>query len=160
MFVMISALLTVKDIQNSISIEELIFSISTVFVTVILLIMVKTFGNIPISSVGIGTDLNLLTYGFLWDTCTKALRDQPFWPRLSLEQSFFSKQFVLLIVFTVNFMIMAGNFKLEHQIEKRLKEPAPSQRKIRVTNWLLKPFSVASGVFSLILFLFLTSMWG
>jgi hypothetical protein len=139
------------NIINSIKCEEFFYSILTVFVTVILLIVVKEFGNIPTSPLSVGTNLNVLTYGFLWDTSIKALRGQDFWTRFPLNSVFFTKPVILFLIFVVNFLIMAWNLKLEHMFNERIKDKK-SQNGLKVTI-------IALGCFSLIIFLILNSAW-
>ena len=143
-------------ILSAINPEEFFYSFLTVFITVILITIVKVFGGISINGTAIGTDLNLVTYGFIWDICTKALRGHDFWPRFSVNLTFLNKPVILLLIFVGNFLIMALNLKLEDIVNQRQNtgvQPA------WVTQMLLKPSVIALGVFSLIIFLLLNSAW-
>ncbi len=129
---------------------EFFYSILTVVVTVLVVVLVKRFGNIPGSS--IGTDLNTLTYGFLWDIVVKAIRNQEYWPNFNSEYTFhINKPSILLLICLINTILMAWNFKISHQV---------STQNTRITRWFLKPFSLSLGIVSLFFFLFTRVVWG
>ncbi len=136
--------------------RELFFSMLTVCVTVILIYFVKIFGNIQVSILTMGTDFNLLTYGFLWDTCIKAFRGQEYWNRFSVGSTFLNKSVIFFLIFLVNFLIMVLNFKLESIVNERI---ANNTNPVWVTQGILKPAILTLGVCSLILFLLLNSAW-
>lgn len=151
-------------ILSAINPAEFFYSFLTVFITVILITTVKVWGGISINGTAIGTDLNLATYGFIWDICTKALRGQDFWPRFSVSLTFLNKPVILLLIFVGNFLIMALNLKLEDIVNQRQNISVQPEQNIRVqpkwvTQMLLKPLVIALGVFSLIIFLLLNSAW-
>ena len=137
--------------------EDFFYAFLSVIGTVILVTLVKVFGNLPTSMLALGTDLNLLTYGFLWDTSIKALRGQEFWSRFPQEDlSFLNKPTILVCIFIVNFLLMAFNLKLEYIVIERENS---KHGKSWVTNWVLKPGVLAVGLISLFAFLFLNAAW-
>jgi hypothetical protein len=124
----------------------------TVFIAVVLLILIRLFGKLPVSLFGL--DLNLLTYGYLWDTALKALRNQTYWPRLSDPS--INKAVLLFVICLCNFIFLAWNMKILDSIEKN----ASSQARIAYTNWVLKPLAMALGLTSVIAFIGFNSLWG
>lgn len=150
------------DIISQINTGDLSFAVLTVFTTVFLIIFVKIFGGIATSGSAIGTEFNLLTYGYLWDTCLDAVRGRAYWPRFDLSSTFLTKPLILLLVCLANFLIMAWNMKIESIINRRTNasiNPSASVNVDRVTKWFLKPMVMALGVLSLLIFLFLNSAW-
>ena len=144
----------------NISAAGFFYAFLSVIGTVILVTLVKVFGNLPTSILSLGTDLNLLTYGFLWDTSVKALRGQEFWSRFPQEDlSFLNKPTILVCIFIFNFLLMAFNLKLEHRVTER-KKSNHEKSSSWVTYWVLKPGVLALGVFSLLIFLFINAAWG
>lgn len=133
-----------------ISYIEVFYSILIVLVTIVVVLLIKIFGNIPAST--IGTDLNILTYGFLWDTVIKSVRGKEYWinfePSLVFE---LNKATILLVICLVNTILMAWNFKICHKasIDHSLK-----------TRLILKPISLVIGMISLFFFLFCRVVWG
>jgi hypothetical protein len=56
--------------MSSAHLIELIYAVLTVIITIVLIIGLKIYGNLPIEN--IGPELNILTYGFMWDTILSA----------------------------------------------------------------------------------------
>src|SRR5262245_57369627 len=129
--------------------QNLIYAALTVVVTVVFVIVVRVFGNLPVSLVG--PDLNLLTYGFLWETSTKALRGVEYWPRFAPLFWNINRPTTLFALAFLNLLLLGANLKLAYRVES-MKDT--TQRK-----WLWKPIVNALGVFSLILFLLIHAAW-
>jgi len=119
---------------------DLAMACATVIVTVGLVVALKIFANIPIGNVA--SDLNLLTYGFLWDTILKAMYGN-YWQKLSPDlQSF--KPLMLFFVIVLNFVLMLWNIKISYNLELSKLQGT--------TNKNLKIFSYVIGMFSLMIF--------
>jgi hypothetical protein len=129
--------------------ENLFYAALTAFVTVFFLVVVRIFGKLPVPFVG--PDLNLLTYGFLWDTTVKALRGAEYWPRFQPLAWNLNRGTTLFVIATFNLLALAANMKLAHRVEKL---PEGFTRK-----WLLRPLITALGVLSLIVFLWIQAAW-
>lgn len=142
------------DIISSIDMVDLFYAGLSAFVTVGLIILMRMFGKLPLSL--FGPDLNLLTYGFLWDTSIKAIRGIDYWPNFDPSVWPINKGTTLLVVALVNLILLAWNFKLSHKVAATYQKSGRSA----YTEWILKPFVIALGMTSLILFLLLQSMWG
>jgi hypothetical protein len=121
----------------------------TVFVTVIFINIIRTFGKLPVSFVG--PDLNLLTYGFLFDTTLKALRGTVYWPHFHSLLGEINRPTTLFVISLINLLALGFNMKLAHQAEKMANS--------RVKTWAMKPLITAIGVFSLVIFLFAQAAW-
>jgi hypothetical protein len=146
--------------MTGINLLNLIISLFTVFCTVVLVVLVKVFGNINCNISSIGTDFNLLTYGFLWDTSATALRGQEYWPRFPSDPSYSQfKPIVLLAIFIANFLFMALNLKLVDIIQARTQNPAIPARSRVVTKWLLSPSAISLGFVSLVFYIYINSIW-
>jgi len=128
---------------------NLFYGALTAFVSVVLVMLIRKFGKLPISL--IGPDLNLLTYGFLWDTAVKALRNVEYWPRFQPLMWNINRPTTLLVIALLNFILLGFNMKLAHKVENMAKGP--------LRNWLLRPCVTAVGVFSLIAFLWIQASW-
>ena len=128
---------------------NLVYAVLTVLVTVVFVIFVRVFGKLPTSLVG--PDLNLLTYGFLWDTTAKALRGVEYWPRFNPLLWRVNKATTLFAIAFVNLIVLGGNLKFAHSVEK--------MEKGRLRTWVFCPLVNAFGVFSLILFLWIQAAW-
>ncbi|MEP6669104.1 MAG: hypothetical protein ABJF10_08130 [Chthoniobacter sp.] len=132
-----------------IDIPSLTYAILTVFVTVWLVVLVRVFGKLPVSLVG--PDLNLLTYGFLWDTAMKALKEQPYWPSFEPLLLGINKPTTLFTIALLNFILLAANFKIAYRVEKMTDGV--------LKTWIGKPSVTTLGVFSLIVFLWAQAKW-
>lgn len=129
---------------------ELFYSLLVVILTVFVVVLVKRYGNIPGTS--IGTDLNILTYGFLCDIAIKAIRGIEYWEKYSPAHVYeLPKPTVLLLIFLINTLLMAWNFKITYRA---------TTENGAVSNWLLKPLSISFGLVSLIFFLVCRVAWG
>ncbi len=93
---------------------ELAAASLTVIVTIILVIFLKVYGNLPVGN--IGPELNLLTYGFLWDTVLKAVTGS-YWKHFPQDIENL-KPLVLIGVVLLNVVLMAINFKLAYRLEE------------------------------------------
>ena len=129
--------------------QNLIYAALTVVVTVVFVIVVRVFGNLPVSLVG--PDLNLLTYGFLWETSAKALRGAEYWPRFEPLFWNINRPTTLFAIAFLNLILLGANLKLAYRVESM---KSTTQRK-----WLWKPIVNALGVLSLILFLLIHAAW-
>jgi hypothetical protein len=125
-----------------------------------LVVLIKVFGNINCNIVSIGTDFNLLTYGFLWDTSATALRGETYWPRFPSDPSFTKfKPIILLAIFIANFLFMALNLKLVDIVQARTQNPTiPTSSRV-ITKWLLSPAAIALGFVSLSFYILINSAW-
>lgn len=128
---------------------NLFYAVLTVLVTVAFVIVVRVFGKLPVSLVG--PDLNLLTYGFLWDAAEKALRGAEYWPRFTPLAWNINRGTTLFVIAAFNFIALGANMKLAQRVEKAKANFA--------INWLLRPLVTALGVFSLLLFLWIQAAW-
>lgn len=128
---------------------NLVYAVLTVFVTVGLVMVIRKFGKLQASFVG--PDLNLLTYGFLWDTTAKALRGAEYWPRFEPLVLDINRATTLFVIALLNLIVLGANMKLAHRAEQM--KPGP------VKKWLLQPLITALGVFSLVVFLLIQGAW-
>lgn len=142
------------DIISLIDLKELFYAALSAFVIVGLITLMRMFGNLPLSL--FGPDLNLLTYGFLWDISIKAVRGIDYWPRFDPSVWPLNKGTTLLVIALLNVILLAWNLKLSRKVETIYEKSGRS----KYTEWLLKPFVIALGIVSLVLFLLLQSMWG
>jgi hypothetical protein len=133
---------------------DLFYAALTVVVTVFLIIGARVFGNLPVSSPGL--DFNLLTYGFLWDTAIRAIRNIDYWPRFDQKHWPINKASTLVVIALLNLIFLAWNMKLTNHIEK---QSGNARNRLYVTLFL-KPFSLALGLVALIAFLLINSLWG
>ena len=133
---------------------DLVNAVITVFITVVVILAMRRFGNLPVALFGV--DLNLLTYGYLWDTASKALRGTPYWPRWNGPLLEMNKPTVLLLICLLNFFLLAWNMKILHKIERY----TAAKTHLGYTNWLWKPVAIGFGLTSLIAFIFFNAMWG
>lgn len=163
--------------STKISIEGLFYAGLTVFVTVFLIIMIKAFGRIETDITGLGTDFNLLTYGFLWDIAVGGFRGESFWSNYSLSNTFLTKELVLSLIIILNTLIMGLNFRLESKVNQCINDnnnatfahstsagatpPPPPlvlpHKKLKIK--LFKVFVLALGVVSLLIYLYTNSVW-
>jgi len=127
----------------------MVYPILTVFVTVVFVIIVRRFGELPVSFVG--PDLNLLTYGFLWDTAVKALRGDQYWPGFKPLAWNVNKGTTLFVIAAFNLIVLAANMKLADRVE--------AAKAGRLRKWVLRPLVFVLGVFSLIVFLSVQAAW-
>jgi hypothetical protein len=125
------------------------YAFATVLFTVVLIVLIKVFGNLKTGL--IGPELNLLTYGFLWDTISGATRGENYWPHITPELTAFKTLILIFIVF-INTVLMAWNFKLADQVEN-INLYTKSQKKWR------KLWSTFFGVLSFIFFLTIKTFW-
>ena len=146
--------------MTGLNLLNLIISLLTVFCTVVLVVLIKVFGGINCNISSIGADFNLLTYGFLWDTSTTALRGKEYWPRFPSDPSYTQfKPIVLLAIFIFNFLFMALNLKLVDIIQARTQNSASPARSRVVTKWILIPAAISLGFVSLAFYIFINSIW-
>jgi hypothetical protein len=102
--------------------------------------------------VDVGPELNLLTFGFLWDVIMKAMLKQCYFDRI-WSPLIDHKPFVLAVIVLSNFVLMACNLKWTAQLDARRKfisSHAVQLRRIRV---------VFFGVLSLLIFLSIKTFW-
>ena len=137
------------ELLNYIS-HDFLYAIFAVIVTVLILFGVRWYGNIPNSSLCI--DLNLLTYGFLWDVAIKAVREREYWPRFDESLLDLNKGTTLLSIALLNFVFMACNFKLVNKINSSKNPDGKIPLHVRMT---MLPFVFGFGFASLIIFLFI-----
>jgi hypothetical membrane protein len=152
-------MLTVSQIMTP-QPDNLFYAIITVVITVFFVQLIRKFGNVPSGLVG--PELNLLAYGFLWDTTVKALRGVEYWPRF--EQFVWSfgngtalhvnKGTTLFIMSFLNLVVMGANLKLSNYAEESIKTKPKGWR-----TRLLKCSVTSLGTFSMFLFLFVQSIW-
>ncbi|ETW93065.1 MAG: hypothetical protein ETSY1_40860 [Candidatus Entotheonella factor] len=124
------------------------YALLTVFITVLCVIVIRVFGNLPISL--LGPDLNLLTYGFLWDTSSKALRGVDYWPRFVPVIPNINASTTLFVIVVFNLLLLGVNLKLAHHAP----DFTDGQQK-----WLIRPLTNTIGILSLIIFLLIQGMW-
>src|SRR6266436_6780723 len=124
--------------------SDLVSALFTVFITVVVILAMRRFGKLPIPLFGV--DLNLLTYGYLWDTAWKALRGTPYWPRWDGTLLAMNKPTVLFLVCLLNFFLLAWNMKILHKIERYTE----AKTHLGYTNWILKPVGIGFGLTSLV----------
>jgi len=130
------------------------YALITVFISVVVILAMRRFGNLPVALFGV--DLNLLTYGYLWDTATKALKGTEYWPRLNGTVLYVNKPTILLVTCLLNLFLLAWNMKLLDKIEAN----TAGKTRVGYTNFVLRPFAIAIGLTSLIAFIFFNSAWG
>jgi len=133
----------------SVQLDNLFYAVLTVFVTVVFVTALRVFGKLPVSL--IGPDLNLLTYGFLWDTASKALRGAEYWPRFVPLAWNVNRPTTLFVISAVNLLALGSNMKLAHLVE--------GMKKGGLKDWVLRPLVTMLGVFSLFVFLLIQSSW-
>jgi hypothetical protein len=125
------------------------FAFATVLVTVIIIILYKVSGKLKTGF--IGPELNLLTYGSLWDTVSIAARHQPYWIHINAELLPF-KILLLILISIANTVIMAWNFKLANRIETEYFQK--NSQKV----WL-KIWSIFWGLIGIMTFFILKTFW-
>jgi hypothetical protein len=133
---------------------DLAYAIITVFISVIVILAIRRFGNLPVALFGV--DLNLLTYGYLWDTTAKALKGAEYWPRWSGTLFQLNKATVLFVICLLNLFLLAWNMKILDKIEVNSR----AKTSAHYTNWILRPVAIAFGLTSLIAFILFNSVWG
>ena len=132
------------------SLPHLAMSLLTVGVTVFLIHFVRKFGNIPTGFMG--PDLNLLSFGFLWDTIVKSVLDGNYWPGFpEADTALLPKAVTLAIVVFFNIVLLLGNFKLAAQV--------PSWENVALRA-LGKSFITFLGILSGMFFVFAQTAWG
>jgi hypothetical protein len=131
------------------NVEHLTYPILTVCVTVVLIIVIRKYGKLPVSSMG--PDLNFLTYGFLWDTTVKGFKGENYWPYFHPLIGHINKPTTLFIIAVFNLMILGSNMKLAFKTENM----TDGWRK----KWVAKPLVSAAGCVSLIIFLWVQATW-
>jgi hypothetical protein len=133
-----------EDVSRDI-VYEFLFSVLVILVTVIIIILAKKFGRIKNGAWG--PELNLLTYGFLWETIISAMRGEPYWMGFSMDAKF--KPLLLAFIMIGNSFLLAWNLKLDDKI--------PTQKGMWAT-WL--KFSRGFlGTCSLLIFLAIDTYW-
>lgn len=120
-----------------------------IFFTVILIYILKLFANIKVELISVSTDLNLFTFGFLFDIALKAMNNEPYWINYS---GLLSKNYLLLLIFTGNALVMMLNFKLEDYLKKVINDPNHSNSLI---DYFHKPIILFLGIVSFTVYLVL-----
>lgn len=133
---------------------DLVYAVLTVFITVVIILAIRRFGNLPVALFGV--DLNLLTYGYLWDTAQKALRGTSYWPRWNGPLLEMNKPTVLFLICLLNLFLLAWNMKILDKIERYTK----AKIHLGYTNWVLRPVAIGFGLTSLVAFIVFNAMWG
>ena len=128
------------------------YALLSVFITVVVILLIRLYGKLPVTLFGV--DLNLLSYGYLWETCLKAIRGHSYWPRLTSPS--INKPLLLFVICLLNVLLLAWNMKILHNIETNVG----TGTKIRYTNWFLRPVAIAFGFTGLVAFILFNSMWG
>ena len=131
------------------NINILIKSALIIFFTILLIYCLKIFANIKVNLISIGTDLNLFTFGFLFDIALRAMEGKEYWSNYS---QILSKNYLLLMIFTGNALIMMLNFKLEDHIATIVNS---SNYSINLVNYFYKPCVIFLGILSLSIYLVL-----
>jgi hypothetical protein len=149
---MIGSVLLKMDPFANFRTGDFAYAVITVVISVVVILAMRRFGNLPIALFGV--DLNLLTYGYLWDTAGKALKGAEYWPRWNRALLELNKPTVLFLICLMNLFLLAWNMKLLDKIERSINT------NVLYTNLALKPFSIALGLTSLVAFLFFNSVWG
>ena len=121
---------------------ELAVAILTAVATVLLIQFFRKFAKIPTD--GIGLDLNLLTYGFLWDTVLNATEGK-YWDKFPEGSKEFKPLLLIAIVFA-NLLLTLQNMRLTYEIEGLSESIEKKKKKFR---------SYYMGIVSLIIFLIL-----
>lgn len=125
------------------------YAFAAVLFTVVLIVLIKVFGNLKTGL--IGPELNLLTYGSLWDTISGAARGENYWKHIAPDLTAFRALILIFVVF-INTVIMAWNFKLSDQVENDHLY-TNSQKMWR------KLWSTFFGVLSFVFFLTVKTYW-
>jgi hypothetical protein len=131
------------EIWASVDGLKLFYAILTVAVVVLLVTAARAFGKLKPTR--LGPDLNLLTYGFLWDTTLKAVQDKEYWPNFHAAQWPVNKATTLLVIALVNVVFTAWNMKLDEAIS------APGVTGFEL--FMRRTLSLAVGITSLVMFL-------
>ena len=140
-----------------ISLDTLRNSFLIIFFTIFLIHILKVLMNIKFNVVSIGTDLNLFTFGFLFDTALKAMNGNQYWNNYSQSYFFgFSKNISLLLIFAFNMLLMMFNFKLEYYTANLLTLTSCPTRKVK---YVYKPLIIFLGTLSLSIYLISTSIF-
>ncbi|MBO0953269.1 hypothetical protein [Fibrella forsythiae] len=132
--------------------DGLASALATVGVTVVLIVLVKKFGNVPRGSTG--PELNLLTYGALWDIINTAMKGEEYWKNMEYTTPALDpyKSYVLGGLTLLNFIFTAWNFKIAHRIETTSSlNTLPRIGLAALSNIL--------GIFSLVLYLVFKTVW-
>lgn len=149
----------VDSIWTLVNRMDLFYAGLAVFFSVFAVALIRYFGNLPVGRVG--TDLNLLTYGFLWDTALKALRPLEYWPRFQQDLWPINKGTTLLVIATCNLILMGFNMKLADRIDiRKAKAKATLTFTERIGLFGLQVVSLTLGLTSLLAFLMISSIWG
>lgn len=118
---------------------ELCLTSLLVLLNIVLIIIIKAYGKIPIENTGL--ELNLLTYGFLWETILDAFYGD-YWPNIPDGLAKY-KPIILAVLTFFNFILTIVNFKIAHNVESGL---------ISKRKWLYKSLSYFMGIVSLTIF--------
>ena len=146
---LIEAILSLINLFNSNNVDVLIKSGLIIFFTILLIYILKFLTNIKVDLISIGTDLNLFTFGFLFDIALKAMEGKEYWSNYSY---LLSKNYLLLIIFTANALIMMVNFKLENHITTVI---GSSNYSMNLVDYLYRPCVIFLGIVSLSIYLIL-----
>ena len=142
------------NLLNSNNVNILIKSGLIIFFTILLIYILKFLTNIKVDPISIGTDLNLFTFGFLFDIALKAMEGKEYWSNYSY---LLSKNYLLLIIFTTNALIMMANFKLENHITTVI---ASSTYSMNLVDYFYRPCVIFLGIVSLSIYLILNLTFG
>jgi len=144
-------ILTVSGLSNNEMVLDIVSALMTVLVTIALLVGIKKFGNIKIGLVG--PEFNLLTYGYLWDTCLLALRGENYWTLIPSYLIPF-KSFLLLAIVLFNAVLMVINLKIANKIDTETESRSDIQKK---RNYKMLSFFL--GTLALFLFIIFKAFW-
>ena len=138
----------VKEIWALVDGLNLFYAVLTVSVVVGLVAAARAFGKLKPTR--LGPDLNLLTYGFLWDITLKAVRGREYWPNFHADQWPINKATTLLVIALINVVFTAWNMKLDESIS--------AKGFAGLKLFLTRVFSLAIGITSLLMFLGISSI--
>jgi hypothetical protein len=137
-----------KDIWALVNGLNLFYAVLTVLGIVGLVAAARAFGKLKPTR--LGPDLNLLTYGFLWDISLKALRGGDYWSKFHADQWPINKPTTLFVIALVNVLFTAWNMKLDESIGAK----GAAGFKLFMTRVL----SLTLGTTSLLMFLAVSSI--
>lgn len=145
--------------MNILNFRALLDSGLVIFFTVLFVYILKKFASISIELISIGTDLNLFTFGFLFEIVLKAMKGEPFWLNYDSQtlSEILPKSYLLLLIFTGNALVMMGNFRLESHIDDKTQANSTFRNTSRF-KYFLRPLVIFLGIVSLTIYLALTSV--
>ena len=122
----------------------------TVAVTIGLVLVVKHVAKIKNGN--IGPELNLLTFGFLWDTIAMAMSQKNYWHRMPPALAT-GKAIVLGFLVVINFALMMVTIADADKLEKHRNSLSLTEVK------RLRLKTTSFGVLSLSFFLLIKTFW-